>query len=113
LPTVASGVRVQFSPQSGPTQFRSHTSAAFAGSDKRAEPVNAAATAKARAVRISISIEFSTQVNAPVRSCSNLPNNSYNLAVLRIDGKKVTKINEIEATGVKGTRLRTPASGPR
>src|SRR3954453_8480264 len=52
LPTVTSGVRVQFSPQSGPTQFRSHTSAALAGSERRAEPVNAAATAKARAVRI-------------------------------------------------------------
>jgi len=53
LPTVTSGVRVQFSPQSGPTQFRSHTSAPLAGSDRRAEPVNAAARAKARAVRIS------------------------------------------------------------
>jgi hypothetical protein len=53
LPTVTSGVRVQFSPHSGPTQFRSHTSAALAGSDRRAEPVNAAARAKARAVRIS------------------------------------------------------------
>jgi hypothetical protein len=53
LPTVTSGVRVQFSPQSGPTQFRSHTSAPLADSDRRAEPVNAAARAKARAVRIS------------------------------------------------------------
>src|SRR4051812_24562814 len=53
LPTVTSGVRVQFSPQTGPTQFRSHTSAALAGSESRAETVNAAATAKARAVRIS------------------------------------------------------------
>jgi hypothetical protein len=58
LPTVTSGVRVQFSPQSGPTQFRSHTSAALAGSERRVEPVNAAATAKARAVRISNLHEF-------------------------------------------------------
>jgi hypothetical protein len=58
LPTVTSGVRVQFSPQSGPTQFRSHTSAALTGSERRAEPVNAAATAKTRAVRISNLHEF-------------------------------------------------------
>jgi hypothetical protein len=45
LPTVTSGVRVQFSPHSGPTQFRSHTSAALAGSERRAEPVIAAAKA--------------------------------------------------------------------
>ena len=53
FPTVTSGVRVQLSPHSGPTQFRSHTSAAFAGSERMAELVNAAATAKTRAVRIS------------------------------------------------------------
>jgi hypothetical protein len=66
LPTVTSGVRVQFSPQSGPTQFRSHTSAALAGIKRRAEPVNAAATAKAQAVRISNPM-ISTHVNALVR----------------------------------------------
>jgi hypothetical protein len=53
LPTVTSGVRVQFSPHSGPTQFRSHTSAALAGSERRTEPVIAAATAKMWAFRIS------------------------------------------------------------
>ena len=46
LPTVTSGERVQFSPHSGPTQVRSHTSAALAGSERRAELVNAAATAR-------------------------------------------------------------------
>jgi len=44
FPTVTSGVRVQFSPQRGPTQFRSHTSAALA--ERMAELVNAAATTK-------------------------------------------------------------------
>jgi hypothetical protein len=67
LPTVTSGVRVQFSPQSGPTQFRSHTSAALAGSERRDEPVNAATTAKARAVRISNLHEFYAPVGMVFR----------------------------------------------
>src|SRR5262249_9432661 len=52
-PTVTSGLRVQFSLHSGPTQFRSHTSAALAGSEKNTHVVIATATDKIRAVRIS------------------------------------------------------------
>ena len=63
FPTVTSGVRVQFSPHNGPTQFRSHTSAALAGSKRMAELVSAATQPK-RVYASGISMIFSTHINA-------------------------------------------------